>query len=84
MYARVLKAAYGKYQFEKYTSSRSDGSLSHLLKYILEAGTNLMASRVFWLLMVIASASTGIHWSKEVSYSHVTIGNICVDMKRKY
>ena len=37
------------------------------VQYIAEAGANLMASRVFWLVMVITAASFGIHWSREVS-----------------
>ena len=38
------------------------------LQYITEAGVNLTASRVFWLIAVIAAASIGIQWSCEVSY----------------
>ena len=35
-------------------------------QYITEAGANLMASRVFWLILVLAAAGIGIHWSLEV------------------
>ena len=36
------------------------------IQYITEAGANLMASRVFWLILVLAAAGIGIHWSLEV------------------
>ena len=43
-------------------------------QYIAEAGASLMASRVFWLIMVVTAASLGISWSSDVSYlEEVTI-----------
>ena len=38
------------------------------LQYITESGVNLTASRVFWLIAVIAATTLGIQWSCEVSY----------------
>ena len=37
------------------------------MQYVTEVGANLMASRVFWLIMVVTAASLGVHWSFEVS-----------------
>ena len=36
------------------------------MQYVTEVGANLMASRVFWLIMVVTAASLGVHWSFEV------------------
>ena len=36
------------------------------IQYITEAGAKLMASRIFWLILVIAATGIGIHWSSEV------------------
>ena len=40
----------------------------HGVPYILEGGNNLLASKIFWLLVVTAAAGLGVHWSVEVSH----------------
>ena len=39
----------------------------HGIQYVFERRQNLLASRLFWLLMVSAGIAIGIYWSVEVS-----------------
>ena len=39
----------------------------HGIQYIFERRQNLLASRLFWLLIVSAGIAIGIYWSVEVS-----------------
>lgn len=48
------------------TVEYSQASSLHGVQYILESGTNLSASRIFWLALAIAAAILGVVWSVEV------------------
>ena len=45
----------------------SQSSSVHGIQYIFESGTNLLASRIIWVIIVVIFAILGIVWSVEVS-----------------
>ena len=48
------------------TIEYSQSSSLHGIQYIFESGTNLFASRIIWMIIVVIFAVLGIVWSVEV------------------
>ena len=53
------------------TAEYSQSSSVHGIQYIFEGGTNLLASRIIWIIIVLIFAILGIVWSVEVSGKHI-------------
>ena len=49
------------------TIEYSQSSSLHGVQYIFESGTNLLVSRIIWVIIVVIFAILGIVWSVEVS-----------------